>query len=67
MFKNDIWSLIEDDIFGTDTTPLQYIANLNGGENVTDDSTLKNLLVWYAFEICASLTLDIEEMEKEEA
>lgn len=67
MFKEDIWSLIEDDIFGTDTTPLQYIANLNGGENVTDDSALKNLLVWYAFEICASLTLDIEEMEKEEA
>jgi len=63
MFKDDIWSLIEDDIFGTDTTPLQYIANLNGGENVTDDMTLKNLLVWYAFEICAALTSDILEME----
>ena len=63
MFKDEIWSMIEDDIFGTDTTPLQYIASLNGGEHVTDDMTLKNLLVWYAFEICAALTSDILEME----
>ena len=64
--KEDIWSLIEDDIFGTDTTPLQYIANLNGGDLVTNDEQLKNILVWYALEISASLTLDIQEMENEQ-
>ena len=65
MFKVEIWAMIEDDIFPSDTTPLQYIANLNGGENVLDDMTLKNLLVWYAFEICSALTLDTLELNDE--
>ena len=64
--KEDIWSLIQDDIFGTDTTPLQYIANLNGGNLVTNDQELKNILVWYALEISASFWSDIEEMEEVE-
>ena len=62
--KEDIWSLIQDDIFGTDITPLQYIASFNGGEFVSNDEELRNILVWYALEISASLTVDIEEMEE---
>ena len=65
--KEDIWSLIQDDIFGTDITPLQYIADLNGGDLVSNDKELRNILVWYALEISASLWLDIEEMEKVKA
>ncbi len=36
IFKDDIWNMIEDDLFGSDKTPLQYIAELNGGENVAE-------------------------------
>lgn len=65
IFKDDIWGMIEDDLYGSDKTPLEYIAELNGGENVTDDTTMRNLLVWYAFEICASLAMTwVEEEEK---
>lgn len=64
-FKDSIWSIIGEDLYGTDTTPLEYIAQLNGGDNVTDDATFKNLLVWYAFEICASLVMATFEDEEE--
>ena len=67
LLKEDIWSWIQDDIFGTDITPLQYIADLNGGDLVSNDKELRNILVWYALEISASLWLDIEEMEKVKA
>lgn len=67
IFKDDIWGMIEDDLYGSDKTPLQYIAELNGGEQVTDDTTMRNLLVWYAFEICASLAMTWVEEEEEKA
>lgn len=66
IFKDDIWNMIEDDLCGSDKTPLEYIAELNGGENVTDDTTMRNLLVWYAFEVCASLAMTFVEEEEEE-
>ena len=64
--KEDIWSLIDDDICGSKQTPLEYIADLNGGDRVTNDEELRNILVWYGLELSASLTVDIEEMEKGE-
>ena len=64
--KEDIWSLIDDDLCGSKVTPLEYIASFNGGEFVSNDEELRNILVWYALEISASLTVDIDEMEKGE-
>lgn len=66
IFKDDIWNIIEDDLCGSDKTPLEYIAELNGSEHVITDTSMRNLLVWYAFEVCASLAMTFVEEEEEE-
>ncbi len=62
--KEDIWSLIDDDLCGSKVTPLENIASLNGGDFGSNDEVLRNMLVLYALEFSASLTVDIDEMEK---
>jgi len=50
-FEEEIWdSLFEDaDAYGN-VSILQFIASLNGAEDVGDETQLKNLLVWYIVE-----------------
>jgi hypothetical protein len=50
-YKEDIWQYLQDDCdsFGCEHS-LSLIATFNGANQVCDDQTFKNLMVWYACE-----------------
>ena len=50
-----IWDLLNDDAEDMGVSPIQLVANFTESHSVTDQTTLENLLVWYALERVASV------------
>jgi len=57
-FKDDIFSMLDDDAENQGVTIPELIASFNGAKDVFDSGTLENLLVWYAAEEIARMATD---------
>jgi len=49
-FEEEIWDLVYDTAKEQGINVTEFIASLNGSENVGSLDQLKNLLTWFAFE-----------------
>ena len=53
--EKEIWKMLSEDAESLgDGNILNFISSLNGSKNVDDETTFKNLLVWYAVERLAN-------------
>ena len=51
IYEKEIWKMLSEDAESLgDGNILNFISSLNGSKNVDDETTFKNLLVWYAVE-----------------
>jgi len=56
-YHQDIWTMINEDADDMGLSAIEMISSFNGGKDVYDDKTFKNLLVWYSAErVAAELT-----------
>jgi hypothetical protein len=65
-YKDEIWEMLYNDSeeSGSDNI-ISFISSFNSANNVTDEKTFKNLLVWYAAEKIASEVTNCDEDEKD--
>ena len=64
--KDEIWEMLCNDSeeFGHNNV-IGFISSFNGANNVSNETTFKNLLVWYAAEKIASEVTSCDENEKD--
>jgi len=60
-FESDIWDLLSENAEEQGMTIPEFIASLNGADNVGSIEQHKNLLAWFAFEETAFRLFDKDE------
>jgi hypothetical protein len=67
-YNEEIWDALYEDYesFGDSKHVLELISKFNIADNVNDDASFKNLLVWYMAERTAREIMDEREEEDED-
>lgn len=61
-----IWELVSEEADDQGVTPMALIASFAQADSITNDSTFKNLLAWFALEEVGRWLADKEEREEED-